>query len=175
MYGVSLARLGRQETCQITRLGWSRQRPNGEVAQWQSGVQIWVQLYSYTAILFWLLTRESWFDSNLPRHMGGVAQWQSAYYKSAQEYAGQQLFFFCMRSTMRRFDSYRHPHFFDNIQEENTLEKNVMCDALQKFIQEHCKSCSDDHCFGPACAQCTGNCPAMSDNSKSSPRDPIMG
>jgi hypothetical protein len=42
------------------------------------------------------------------------------------------------------------------------MEKNhVVCEALQQFIQNHCKNCQDAHCFGPACVESTGKCPVM--------------
>lgn len=41
------------------------------------------------------------------------------------------------------------------------MGKITKCDALLKFIQEHCQSCSNEHCFGPACAMETGKCSTM--------------
>ena len=120
MQGVSLARLGRQETCQITRLGWQRQIP------------IW--------------------------QCSSVGQ--SAYYKSAQIYAGQQ-FSFCMWSTRSQVRVLPLPPIFGKLLwEEILLEKILACDALMKFIQENCQKCKDAHCFGPACEEGFQKCEA---------------
>ena len=41
------------------------------------------------------------------------------------------------------------------------MEKKTTCEALMKFIQEHCQKCTDAHCFGPACVENTGRCPVL--------------
>ena len=46
------------------------------------------------------------------------------------------------------------------------MENITICEALSQFIQKYCKNCQDAHCFGPACADGTGKCVAMTADNK---------